>query len=349
MVRKKRVTIKEIAENTGVSLGTVHRVIYGKEGVGEETRRKILEEIKRTNYQINSAASSMKRRTLVIAVVLPKSEGDERFYFRGLWRGIREAAKKLAPYNIEFRYVESKYGLDKISLELQELFDTILDDINGIITIADDEETAVWVRRFRKQGVTVISVSSYSDEADCLCSIRANHETAGKLAAEFLDIVCSTREGRVMVLTGNEGIYSNKRYAEGFVKFERERGNESRLLLVDGFGMEEIEAECRSLLCSEKIAGIFSCTARNTYSVCRILEDMGRRDICCVGTDVFAELAPYFADGILNASIYQSNVEQGERAVEVMYRYLTLAELEQKKVYLPVGLVMSSNYEYYMS
>lgn len=349
MDRKKKVTIKEIAENTGVSVGTVHRVIYGKAGVGEETRRKILEEIKRTHYQINSAAASIKRKTLVIAVVLPKCEGDERFYFRGLWKGIQDAAEELAPYNIEFRYVESAYGLGNISLELQNLFDTILDDINGIITIADDEETAAWVRRFRKQGVTVVSVSSYSDESDCLCSIRADYEVAGRLAAEYLDSVCGEREGKLMVLTGNKEIYSNEKYAGGFVQFEGTRGRESDMILVDGFGMDEIGAKVRELLKKEHITGIFSCTARNTYSICRILDEMNKHDICCVGTDVFLELEPYFSSGILNASIYQSNVEQGRTAVDVLYRYLTLAELDRKKIYLPVGIVMRSNYQYYIS
>lgn len=79
-MKNKKVTIKEIAQNTGVSLGTVHRVIYGKEGVGEETRQRVLAEIERTNYQINTVAASMNRKPMVIVVVLPKCEGDERFF-----------------------------------------------------------------------------------------------------------------------------------------------------------------------------------------------------------------------------------------------------------------------------
>lgn len=345
----EKVTIKEIAQNTGVSLGTVHRVIHGKEGVGAKTRERILAEIERTHYQIDSAAASLKRKTLVIAVVLPKSEGDERFYFRGLWKGIRLAAEKLMAYKIEFRYIESSYGLKHISLELQNLFDTILDDINGIITVSDDEETGKWIQRFHRQGVMVITVSSYSNPPDCLCSIRVDHGIAGQLAAEYLDLTLQHQDGKLLILTGNQGIFSNKNYSEGFIRYETDRGNRERLILADGFGMGEIRAVCEQVLQEEPIIGIFSCTARNTYSICKILEEMGRQDICLVGTDVFEELGPYFQNGTINASIYQYNVEQGEAAVEILYRYLTNAELEQKNVCLPVGIVLKSNHIFYIS
>ena len=348
-MKNKKVTIKEIAQNTGVSLGTVHRVIYGKEGVGEETRQRVLAEIERTNYQINTVAASMNRKPMVIVVVLQKCEGDERFFFRGIWKGVKEAAEKLKEYKMEFRYIESEYGLSKISLALQELFDSDLREVGGIVTVVDDDETGMWVRRFQKQGIMVVAVSSYSEKHGCLCSLRIKHEIAGALAAEFLDLVCEKKDGKIIVLTGNKGIYSNRNYAEGFLEYEKKHGDSRRLLLVEGFGSNEIADPCRKLLQEESIAGIFSCTARNTYSICKVLEEMNRTDVCLIGTDVFYELEEYFQKGIIKASIYQSTVEQGREAVEVLYRYLASSELEEKNIYLPVGIVMKNNYSFYIS
>ena len=34
----KRITIKDIAERAGVSIGSVHCALYGKPGVGDATR-----------------------------------------------------------------------------------------------------------------------------------------------------------------------------------------------------------------------------------------------------------------------------------------------------------------------
>ena len=89
----KKVTLKEIAQKTGVSLGTVHRAIYNKSGISEATRKRILEEVERSNYQVDEAASVLKRGAKKVMVVLPKPQNEDRFYFRGIWRGIREAAK----------------------------------------------------------------------------------------------------------------------------------------------------------------------------------------------------------------------------------------------------------------
>ena len=51
----KRATIKDIASLAGVSLGSVHCALLGKEGVSAETRQRILGIAKRINYRPNSA------------------------------------------------------------------------------------------------------------------------------------------------------------------------------------------------------------------------------------------------------------------------------------------------------
>lgn len=199
-------TIKEIAERTGVSIGTVHRAIYGKEGVGAETRKRILEEVERMNYHIDEAASSLKRKEINIAVVLPMAQGEERFYFRGIWEGIKSAAAELVKFKVNLLYFESEYSLDKIPLELKHIYDTILDDIDGLITISDNEDSNEWIARFHKQGVTVVLISSYGNAANHFCSIKVDHEKAGQLAAEFMHHMCSARKGKLLVLTGLQSI-----------------------------------------------------------------------------------------------------------------------------------------------
>lgn len=54
-MEQKKVTLKEIAEKTGVSMATVHRAIYGKGGLSEETRKKIMDEVERSNYQLDES------------------------------------------------------------------------------------------------------------------------------------------------------------------------------------------------------------------------------------------------------------------------------------------------------
>ena len=53
---KDKVTTKDIAAKLGVSTATVHRAIYGKPGVGEKLRSKILKEVEAAHYVIDGTA-----------------------------------------------------------------------------------------------------------------------------------------------------------------------------------------------------------------------------------------------------------------------------------------------------
>ncbi len=342
-------TIKEIAARTGVSIGTVHRAIYGKEGVGEATRKRILEEVERMNYHVDEAASSLKRKELNIAVVLPRPQGEERFYFRGIWEGVRQAAVDVMKYKVNFLYYESEYSLSQMAQELQQIYDSNLDEIDGLITISDSEDSNEWIARFYKQGVTVVLISSYGRMENCFCSIKVDHEKAGKLAAEYMRDACSSRAGKLLVLTGNQDIFSNQHYAGAFLNQMREYDPERELLCLDGFGSADIKERCQKILEEEPIAGIFACNARNTYTVSEILMDRNQKDIVFVGTDVFYELKPYFDSGIINAAIYQYNKEQGSKAVEILYRYLANGNRERSREFLPIGLVLKNNSEFFMN
>ena len=74
-----RVTIKEIAAEAGVSTGTVHRALYGKKGLSEQTRQQILDLCARRGYRANSAASALNpsARRLAGAVARPHEENTE--------------------------------------------------------------------------------------------------------------------------------------------------------------------------------------------------------------------------------------------------------------------------------
>ncbi|MER2171198.1 MAG: LacI family DNA-binding transcriptional regulator, partial [Psychrobacillus psychrodurans] len=60
-------TIRDIAQMAGVSRGTVSKVINNYDGVSEQTKRKVLEVIDKTNYQPTFSAKSLatKKSSLI--------------------------------------------------------------------------------------------------------------------------------------------------------------------------------------------------------------------------------------------------------------------------------------------
>ena len=67
-----RYTLKNIADELGVSVSTVSRAVNGKSVVKEETRQLILDAVNKYSYIPNEVARSLKKSsTKTIAVVLP--------------------------------------------------------------------------------------------------------------------------------------------------------------------------------------------------------------------------------------------------------------------------------------
>ena len=65
--------LKQVAAVAGVSVSTVSRVLNGKSYVNEETRKIVTEAIRKTNYQPNALAQSLKMgrsNTICLMIVL---------------------------------------------------------------------------------------------------------------------------------------------------------------------------------------------------------------------------------------------------------------------------------------
>lgn len=82
--------IKDIAEDAGVSIATVSRVLNNSQPVSEELRRRVLESVKKLNYQPNALARSLRtRRSLVIGALVPNVRNP---YFTDIVRAVEDLA-----------------------------------------------------------------------------------------------------------------------------------------------------------------------------------------------------------------------------------------------------------------
>jgi len=86
-----QITLKDIARIAGVAESTVSRALNNKEGVGEETRLKILKIAKENNYRPNQLARGLAaKKTNMIAAVLSEMESPGNIE---IVKNIEEAAE----------------------------------------------------------------------------------------------------------------------------------------------------------------------------------------------------------------------------------------------------------------
>lgn len=95
---KKPVTMKDIANEAGVSIATVSMVLNGKDKrIPDSTRNKILEIVKRNNYIPNTVARSLvTNRTKTVGLIIPDITNP---FFPEIARGVEDKARE-ARYSI---------------------------------------------------------------------------------------------------------------------------------------------------------------------------------------------------------------------------------------------------------
>ena len=90
----ERVRIKDIAKMADVSVGTVDRVIHGRSGVSESSRKRVEEILKQLDYQPNMYASALaSNKKYAFACLLPLHEKGE--YWTDVETGIHNATVEL--------------------------------------------------------------------------------------------------------------------------------------------------------------------------------------------------------------------------------------------------------------
>ena len=98
------VSLKDIAQHCGVSVGTVSKALNGRGDVGEATKQRILETARELGYTANSVARALKtNRTYSIGIVFTdlSNSGFMHEYFASTLNSFRQEAERCG-YDITF-------------------------------------------------------------------------------------------------------------------------------------------------------------------------------------------------------------------------------------------------------
>ena len=147
------VTIHNVAQEAGVGIGTVSRVVNNSPDVKPATRERVLAAIHRLNYKPDPIARSMiSKRTNSIGTIVPfftRPSFMERL--RGVEAVIARLERELVLYNVETSAQRDHFFRE---LPLHRKVDGLL-----IISLSPDDAAA---RRFRELGTPVVLIDAYS-------------------------------------------------------------------------------------------------------------------------------------------------------------------------------------------
>lgn len=344
---EERTTLRDIAREANVSAVTVHKAIYGKNGVSMETRNKILEIASRMNYSVNTAASSLKRNAIHIAVVLQGLSNPENFFFRKMWEGIAKAEQELHDYRVRISRFECEYDWLTQEARLVEIGQR--SDIDGVILHPSDETKLNAAIEFLwNKNIPVVTANSDASSSKRVANISARNDRIGALAAELLGRLMPN-SGRVFVVGGNKAAENLQANRRGFISCFKEMKPSARVTDIFNFSdSPRFKMEfAKAIADYPDLAGVYATTSRDTYLACEILSKSGLSGkIKLVGSDAFEEMRPFFSDGTLQATICKDQETQAKQAVLQLYNYITGRPLSHEPV--KVSIVMHNNIDNYL-
>lgn len=194
-------TLKDVARETGLAVGTVSRVLNNRGYVSEETRKLVYDVIERLHYRPNELARSLIRRSSnVIGVIVPHIRHP---YFAELISNLEEAAAK------EKLKIMLHNTHDKPEKFIESMDLCASNRVEGIILCSGTLST----HNFTETHIPVVTIERYLEDGNA--SVECDNEQGGRLAAkELIDCGCKS-------LLHISGIYEVKMPADdrcaGFV------------------------------------------------------------------------------------------------------------------------------------
>lgn len=154
---QKAVTIYDIAQEAGVSISTVSRVLNDSGYVGAKTRRRILNAIRKFDYLPNATARSMvNKKSATVGVIVPEIDNP---FFAELFV---EFEKRLDSRGYMILLCNSEYSIAKEEKFVDEIISRNADGLILLSSGLDRENLSEMVR----SRVSVVSIESTLDESD---------------------------------------------------------------------------------------------------------------------------------------------------------------------------------------
>lgn len=341
-----RITIKHIAELSGVSTTTVYKALNRKTKISEDVRKQIMDIAEKTGYVPNRSAQALARKILHIGVLLCNYPAEYQCYIH---RGCQDAFDYYRDYHIEAKIViyPQLDSWDDIRHALKSFID---DGIDGIIIepgyYFDKYEDLL--RMALERNIPVVTLASDTSIETRTGSVSIDSKVAGQMAAQFLKKVVP-KNSSVVIFTGKKSLSIHQFQIAGFSKTAQQLGLEVAGIFETNEQYDLAYSLTERVLNEIPNLGGICVSSYNSVGVCDCLKAQQKNgEIHVIGQDLYQKLIDCLYDGSLDATLFQNPRQQAYRAVDMIISRLTIGILPNSIERITPQLIMTSNLECYL-
>lgn len=324
------VTIQKIAELSGVSRGTVDRVLHGRPNVNPMIREKVVRAAEKLGYQspVPPKSADCRQSTILIP------QWTDGHFNRQIVSGIRKALRYIADPS----FVLTEQPLRTMTMQelLRAMDEQIRSGVDGLIIRAENTpEVRAAIEQAVQKGVTVITYDADVPHSGRLCHAGQDLVRAGAIAAGVMARLIRPPE-HVLIVTGNLRMEAHKGRVDGFCRRLLELGfSEDAYRVIETNEMPELTGElvAQALQADSRLHAVYM--ACQPLSGCiagiRKARRTTRPHIVC--NDLTPTAKRYLREGTVDFVIGQSFSQESFHAVLAMYQMLLRGVQPKRELY----------------
>ena len=326
-----KIRIKDIAEKSGVSVGTVDRVLHNRPNVSKSAREKVEAVLKNINYQPNMYASALAyNKSYTFYCIIPKHESE------AYWEEIEEGANKACEARRDFHiHVKMMYYRRFDTSTFTKKCDECLNENpNGVIIVPSElDTTKVFTDKLHERNIPFVLLDSYMPDLRPLSFFGQDSFCSGYFAAKML-VASKQQENREVGFRHYmQDHFPQIKILELDLPLDEDKSRYD-MILEDFFTKHPQLHHCITLCSKGHIVGEF-------------LLKTNRRDVQIMGYDMVERNAKCLRLGSISFLIAQHAFMQGYNCVDTLFKAIVLKKKVDPVNYMPIELLSKENIDFY--
>ena len=348
-MKEQRVTLKNVAEQLNISIGTIDRAIHGRGRINEETRAIILHKIKELGYKPNHLARVLgKNKETRLAFITPSHNP----FWEEMMKGAKLACDELVDYGLHLDFYSQSSEFDSVA-QVQAMSEVIEKKPNGIIVAPlHPYLLSAPINEAVENGIPVITINRDSKDSRRLCYVGENPYNTGKAVGTMYGKYLGNN-GKIAVLTGSKDFSQFHIRKDGFLNTLMEKYANVEIVGHYEYAddIEVAYAISKKLLTDmEDLKGIFANTGAGAIAIGRAVKETNKTGkVFAVGYDVNDEIFQLLDSNALSATVTQSPITQGYYAVKLLHKVMLERFVPDNEFYYTRAdiIIDSEQYNFY--
>lgn len=331
-MKKRSVTIKDIAKTLGVSISTVSRALRDTYDVNPETREKVLSLASQLNYKPNLNATGLSaQRTYNIGIILPFITN---YYFSTVITGIQHIAYNEG-YNIILHLTN-----DSRDRELEIIENLSLSSLDGLlVSISSDSDSCEHFQEVINEGIPVVFFDRVANKINTSKVMQDDYNGA----FEAVEHLIKNGYKKIAHIAGPKGLIFTENRLKGYIAaLEKHKlPIKDEWIIHSGFSQECGETDLIKLLqCKDVPDAVFAVNDRKAIGAMLSLKKENIKIGKEIGVVGFTNdpLCSIISPSL--TTISEPAFEIGQKSCELLLNHIAKDNFSPQEIILPGELII---------